>query len=491
MNISLQTLFDDLRTRYSIRFQNCQDTTIEKIEVLNAEKLLNVQFDRLYVIPFEQLMQLLTQIRIVDPQSRINILCIAEPGAKINYQALPSCCQVLYNDDYAQVLLDISEYVFKYGQETSPLKDLTALLIACDTIHDVTELVGNHTDLEVAIVDSENGIYARSAGFDLDLNALPQQDFPRDRQLLRRNLEADGYLYGYLYIYYEASEARLETQTVITLLCNTCTAILRKHRASEITASHGEDRIHFLLQLLTKVAYSPKSVEQQKRRFFPNEFQQYCLIRLDTVDTSSLPMHLYSNKLTAEYSNCYPLYYEDHVYVFFVFSDGLQEVRRTLSRCDELLRADSLCAGVSYVFSELTQLRLAYVQASKALEIGRYFLSKRTMYKYDDCSIFHVLQITSDFHNLLSFCSTDFLALLDQDTNNGGKLIETLRCYLDNRCNKVNTAEKLGLHPNTVKYRIAQVEEILQMDLFNPDNYAKLQFSFKVLDYISVFPESK
>jgi DNA-binding PucR family transcriptional regulator len=41
------------------------------------------------------------------------------------------------------------------------------------------------------------------------------------------------------------------------------------------------------------------------------------------------------------------------------------------------------------------------------------------------------------------------------------RLAATVRAYLDEHANRSRTAKRLGVHENTIKYRIRQAEEIL------------------------------
>ena len=58
-----------------------------------------------------------------------------------------------------------------------------------------------------------------------------------------------------------------------------------------------------------------------------------------------------------------------------------------------------------------------------------------------------------------SHASSDGLAAADDDLTT--RLTATLRTYLDEHSSRSRTAKRLGIHENTVSYRIKQAEEIL------------------------------
>jgi DNA-binding PucR family transcriptional regulator len=56
-------------------------------------------------------------------------------------------------------------------------------------------------------------------------------------------------------------------------------------------------------------------------------------------------------------------------------------------------------------------------------------------------------------------------ALVDHDERTGGDLVETLRTFLACSGSWTRTADALHLHVNSVRYRIARVQELIGRDL--------------------------
>jgi DNA-binding PucR family transcriptional regulator len=53
------------------------------------------------------------------------------------------------------------------------------------------------------------------------------------------------------------------------------------------------------------------------------------------------------------------------------------------------------------------------------------------------------------------------LGELGADDDTSRRLAATLRVYLDEHCSRSRAAKRLGLHENTISYRVRQAEEIL------------------------------
>jgi sugar diacid utilization regulator len=66
------------------------------------------------------------------------------------------------------------------------------------------------------------------------------------------------------------------------------------------------------------------------------------------------------------------------------------------------------------------------------------------------------------------------------DDQHQTKLGATLHCYMTNRCNVSVTAKALHVHPNTVAYRLRRVEELLGIDLSDPQALLHLQLALMI-----------
>jgi sugar diacid utilization regulator len=66
------------------------------------------------------------------------------------------------------------------------------------------------------------------------------------------------------------------------------------------------------------------------------------------------------------------------------------------------------------------------------------------------------------------------------DRRHQTKLGCTLRCYMANRCNVAVTAKVLHVHPNTVAYRLRRIEELLGIELSDPQEMLHLQLALMI-----------
>ncbi|MCV2487809.1 helix-turn-helix domain-containing protein [Geodermatophilus sp. YIM 151500] len=83
---------------------------------------------------------------------------------------------------------------------------------------------------------------------------------------------------------------------------------------------------------------------------------------------------------------------------------------------------------------------------------------------------------------LRSFARRQLAPLIEHDRGRGGDLLATLRTWLSTGCSTATTASVLVVHPNTVAYRLAKVERLLDRDLRGPDVRLELQLALTVHD---------
>jgi DNA-binding PucR family transcriptional regulator len=78
--------------------------------------------------------------------------------------------------------------------------------------------------------------------------------------------------------------------------------------------------------------------------------------------------------------------------------------------------------------------------------------------------------------------------LIDHDAVGRSELVETLSTFLENNSDYNDTAQALGMHRSTVRYRVHRIRELTQLDLHDPDTRLNLQVATRVLARLPVAP---
>ncbi|MGH2969044.1 MAG: PucR family transcriptional regulator, partial [Solirubrobacteraceae bacterium] len=72
-------------------------------------------------------------------------------------------------------------------------------------------------------------------------------------------------------------------------------------------------------------------------------------------------------------------------------------------------------------------------------------------------------------------------ALLEHDREHGTGYADTLRAYLDHWGDVAATARALGLHPNTLRYRVRRLVELSGLDLDDPEERLVAELQVRLL----------
>lgn len=143
-----------------------------------------------------------------------------------------------------------------------------------------------------------------------------------------------------------------------------------------------------------------------------------------------------------------------------------------------------LIAGASGWFTDISAVREKYLTATKAMEIGAVVEYGRTIYAFDEIAIYLQYRIIEEQGRLTDFIHHDIQRLQAYDDRKKGELVATLYAYLETNQNFVAAAQRLHVHPNTVRYRIGQCTELLQNDLSDGRLCFRYLNSLKIIEYL-------
>ena len=141
-----------------------------------------------------------------------------------------------------------------------------------------------------------------------------------------------------------------------------------------------------------------------------------------------------------------------------------------------------LRVGCSVSFSRPQGLPDYYQQACFAL---RQAHSRDSLLEYaSSWAIPAMREVLTQNEVMRGWAHPDLYQLQSYDLAAGSLLYETLRLHLLNGCRYDCTAKLLGVHPNTVRYRLQQAEKLLTGSLYDPEYRESLLMSFLVVQPI-------
>ena len=114
--------------------------------------------------------------------------------------------------------------------------------------------------------------------------------------------------------------------------------------------------------------------------------------------------------------------------------------------------------GVGNYHPGLEGLRQSYHEAGSAIELGAQTWDTDRVYHIDDFGVVAPLLSGVDESNI--YFSRELLQRLGENT----EIIQTLEAFFDFDMSLTRTAEKLGIHRNTLVYRLDRITDTLSLD---------------------------
>ena len=158
---------------------------------------------------------------------------------------------------------------------------------------------------------------------------------------------------------------------------------------------------------------------------------------------------------------------------------GLREIGATLqAEASRHLPGIRVSVGIGRAALDPLDLHQSFGEARRAMSIGRWAHGPGEVTAFDDLGLDRLL-VAVPVSEAEAFC-TDVLGRLEAyDSTHGTTLVATLDVYLATR-NAALAARRLYLHYNTLKNRLARIEEILGPYLDDPDRCLSLALALRL-----------
>jgi DNA-binding PucR family transcriptional regulator len=130
----------------------------------------------------------------------------------------------------------------------------------------------------------------------------------------------------------------------------------------------------------------------------------------------------------------------------------------------KLIEPDAIITGVSYPFGNVMLVARYYRQACAALYYGRYLRRASPVYAAS-IALEEISQLAKNNEEISVFIHSDVQKLTAYDKRNNSDLSRSLFYYLYFGCNSTDAANYLGIHRNTLKYRLAKIQELLSLNI--------------------------
>lgn len=135
--------------------------------------------------------------------------------------------------------------------------------------------------------------------------------------------------------------------------------------------------------------------------------------------------------------------------------------------------------GIGRIYKNPKDIFRSYQEAKVALELGKLMDSRLRTPFFTKLGLARILY-NHDRHELAELYKETLGELEGYDLENKSDFMKTLETYLAHRCDLKETAKVSFVHPNTLRYRLKKIEEILDVDLDDFDTKLNIKVAFEI-----------
>lgn len=148
----------------------------------------------------------------------------------------------------------------------------------------------------------------------------------------------------------------------------------------------------------------------------------------------------------------------------------------------EIVRAYQGTLGISLLFHSIQKFGVAFSQAETAVQFGRRYAPDETEFHYSKYYLYDMLECYREKFELEDV----YVPYIDQLEHEGGggaySNLTLLYYYIALERNISMTAKRMHMHRNSIIYRLQKIQDVLELDLDNPDVRLRLMISFRILE---------
>ncbi|MBP2652391.1 MAG: putative transcriptional regulator, PucR family, partial [Firmicutes bacterium] len=512
MRFDLAFLVGELEKKFSVQVYGNISRDIIKIERLPADISEVICSEALYIATPVGLEKMGT----ID--SLAPILCVAEQSLLIDQSLFPGkSVVVVRSDDISKVMLDIADIMYELGLRSSKLSELAKSLLCCNDFNQMLEVGFVFLGNPIIVVDSHQkiigytkpedikdalGINLSSSEYKVDSVVTTEQIQQEYKKIFRtsaadsqvnfggdspgacKKLIAGGRVEGYLQVLAIIKPLSDYDYEAAAVLGNFLVVELLRIHVSNIRETETGKAEAFLKTLLDSSLVNRKAIAMSMEALqlkFKNFLYVLTIQTQDRPEMSGSAMQRLIELLTYQLIGTKGFIYENSMILLYSADQRIADFKAAVAPLIPILTANGLQAGISNAFFSIIDIRAQYFQARKAVEIGSRIDPGRYLYTYEGYSVYHMMELSSTFDNLMCFCHSSIFNLLEHDGDIAGELITTLYTYLKSGSNKIKTSKELHVHLNTIKYRLTQISEILGVNLADEEIAFSLYHSLKIV----------
>ena len=178
-----------------------------------------------------------------------------------------------------------------------------------------------------------------------------------------------------------------------------------------------------------------------------------------------------------------------------VVDNGLEVARDVARQARELYAErlpssarDALVAGIGGIQPNLSEARASWLEARLATRVGEAVPALRPIAAWSELGVYRLLACGPDKALASAVLDPAVLRLLEEDADSD--LRDTALAYLAAAGNVQDTATALGVHRQTVYYRVQKIEQVTGLDLSRGDHRLVLHLGLVMAPFVTDYGQT-
>ncbi|MBV7274340.1 helix-turn-helix domain-containing protein [Clostridium sp. PL3] len=509
MNISLEMIIEKLR-------YHKLETYLTNQENENVESIKLITEDQTYFEPSILYITSASRFPLIENYDcPINLLCIKDVPISSKYKEISSLNLIVLKDniDLFIIFNEVQDILMRFNKWSSKLMNS---LISNKGLQQILNIGYELIENPIILFDTSFKILSHIRVNELDESlwkeALIKGYFPKEyiskiisfkcvekvyksRFPVLENLPSEKYekmvsniiihnkIVAHLKVFQHNRPFSKSDFELVSFLCSVISSEMQKIKFFQSTK--GVMYEYFIADLLDGKIKEEDLIEE-RIKYLDLNFKEnlYVLsVAIDNFDNENSPISQIRDYLENILSGGRSIIYKDYI-VIIITSNKTTVSEKDLRVLETFFHNNKLCAGLSRHFTKLTDIHKYFSQSLKSMELGSRIHKKISFFQYNDYAIYDMMNVYSS-EALKDFYNPSFLTLIEYDKKHNTNYVQTLYIYISNDKNKVASADLLHIHRNTLNYRIAKINEIMQVDLNNRDLLFHINLSFKILEFVN------
>ncbi|MFT8350530.1 PucR family transcriptional regulator [Clostridium saccharoperbutylacetonicum] len=271
--------------------------------------------------------------------------------------------------------------------------------------------------------------------------------------------------------------------SLINQLSSTLSVELQKHKYYETTNADNRDLL--ILDLLNKKIKNQEAINENLK--FSNwnlkEWLRIISITMEQEKISLIQFKFIKSFFEKLFPESVCVLNDGNIVIVINHVSDEKFLEIYSSKLNSFLEDQNIFCGISRSFSNLIDINKYYEQSLKSIELGKYLNGDKFIFFYDSYVLQHIFSLCAGRESLKELCHPSLFKLIDYDKKYHTDHLKTLYSYIINFKNQTELAKLMHVHRNTLYYRISKIEEIININLNNIDEFVSIYLSFKILEY--------